>query len=141
MTDLSALSIELIEKGWKLVKDVDPVLPWIGGDVEYVFFLQDGERFISGDELRERAAVLGANYGQRDAEWLVKHQEMLSECPEEVRYILFPGTLWEHPNGAFLSPYLYRTGAEVEWGVYVFWLDFGFSARVRLVRPAQEVSS
>lgn len=96
MVDLSELSTELIKRGWKLLQDVEPTPPQIVGDVEYVSFLRDGEIFISDGELRERAVVLEANYGQRDAEWLVANQERIPECPEGVRYILFPGTVWEH---------------------------------------------
>lgn len=140
MVELSPLSEELIKKGWKLLRNVQPTLPGIEGNVEYISFLhfQDGG-FVSDDELRERAVALGANLGQRDAEWLVEHQEKLAECSEEVRYILFPGTVWEHPNGAFLWVYLYRTGKEEkQWDIYVFWMDFGFSdEHARLVRPAQ----
>ena len=141
MVNLSALSTELIKKGWKLAMDVEPVLPGMKGDIEYVSFLRADEIFISDEELVERAFDLGAELGQRDAEWIVEHQGMLSECPEEVRYLLFPGTAWEHLNGAWLYVYLYRTGKEEKkWDLYVLWMDFGFSDRVRLVRPAQATS-
>ena len=124
---------DMTKKGWVLVKDVDPILPGLGSDVEYVSFLREGEKFFSGDELSECALVLDVNYGQRDAEWLYGHQEKLPERPEEVFFIFFPGTVWKHPNGTFLIPYLFWTGES--WDIYFFWLSFGFSEGSRLVRP------
>ena len=140
MVDLSPLSTELIKKGWKLLKDVEPILPGIEGDVEYVPFLhfQDGG-FASDDQVQGRAMVLGANLGQRDAEWLVEYQEKLPPRPKGVRYILFPGTIWKHRNEeSLLSPYLYWAGEK--WDIYVFWLDVGFSVHFSLVRPKQAIS-
>ncbi|GEM_PF-3898705 len=141
MADLSALSQKLIANGWKRVKDVEPVLLGMGGTIEYVSFLMDKEEFISDHELGRRALRLQVSSSQRDAEWLVTHQEMLVECPEDVRYIFFPGTEWEHPNDAHLWIYLYRTGKEEKWDIYAFWMDFGFSdEHVRLVRLPQVTS-
>jgi len=142
MAELSALSTELIKKGWKQLEDVEPVLPGMGGNVEYVSFLTGEEEFVSIEQLKRRAIIMRANLGQSDAQWLVDRQEMLSECPEDVRYLLFPGTVWEHLNDGRLCPYLYRTGKkEKEWDIYVFWMDFGFSdEHIRLVRLAQVTS-
>ena len=144
MPDSSVLFRDMTSEGWILREDIEPVLPQLGEGVDFVSFLlvhnnMQGTQFIPGDELREIAVTLKANHGQRDAEWLVKNQDKLPERPEEVLFIFFPGTVWEHPNGAFLIPYLFWTGRE--WGFYFFWLTFGFPASGRFVRPAQAVSS
>lgn len=131
------LLIDKIKEGWILLEDVEPTLPGLGDDVEYVpFFVKDniaGVQFISGDELRKRAVVLDVNYGYHDAKWLYEHQEKLPKRPEGVLFIFFPGTVLQHRNGALLVPYLFWTGEA--WDIYFFWLRFGFSAYDRLVRP------
>jgi hypothetical protein len=135
VVDPSIFNLDMTPRGWIVLEDVEPALPQLGEDVDLVTFLahnnMQGTQFISGDELRKRAVVLKANYGQRDAEWLVKNQDKLPERPEGVLFIFFPGTVWKHPNGAFLIPYLFWTG-EI-WDMYFFWLTFGFSPRDRLV--------
>lgn len=132
--NLSKLSSELLQNGWKLKKTVDATIDKTEGAIEFSSF-REGEEFISDKELESLAINQGLAYGQGDAEWLFEHQDKLSDCPPEVRHLMFPGTEWEHPNGALLWPYLYRRNKNSEWGLYVFWRDFGFSAKhVRLIR-------
>ena len=141
MPELSKLSSELIRNGWKIRKNVEPTIHKMEGIIEFPSFLEGEKEFISDKELERLALNQGSAYGQGDAEWLFEHQNKLSDCPPEVRHLMFPGTEWEHPNGALLWPYLYRRNKNGEWGLYVFWRDFGFSAKhVRLIRFVPKIS-
>ncbi|HVZ11664.1 MAG TPA: hypothetical protein VG965_01415 [Patescibacteria group bacterium] len=130
---ISKLSAELLGNGWKLNHDVEPTIPGFKGRVGLIPLGNKGG-FISDKELIATAESFGVAYGQADAEWLFEHQDTLANCPPGVRHLMFPGTEWEHPNGALLWPYLYRRGKGDGWGLYVFWRDFGFSSEhTRLV--------
>lgn len=133
-SSLSKLSNELLANGWKLNKDVGATIDRAEGIRVGFLPFSVGEGFVSDKELIKTAESRGGAYGQADAEWLFEHQDMLANCPPEVRHLMFPGTEWEHPNGALLWPYLYRRNQSNEWGLYVFWRDFGFSTEhARLV--------
>ena len=136
--NLSKLVRELLGNGWKLNKDVDMTINRVEGKISFPVF-GNGEGFITDAELIRTAENQGSAFGQGDAEWLFDHQDKLVDCPPQVRHLMFPGTEWEHPNGALLWPYLYRRNQNNEWGLYVFWRDFGFSAEhTRLIKVSSE---
>lgn len=77
-------------KDYELVSDVEPTLT---KDFDIKEVLKPGEDWVNGDTMVERAKEMGAYLGQRDAEWLMEHQDLI---PQEHRdkYFIFPGTVW-----------------------------------------------
>ena len=102
--------------GWILVED-NPLQKSVS-ELEIVSFLKRGENSISGERIRQRAAEMGGNFGQREAEYLLNHQE---EIPVSWRqyYLVFPGTVWRYSDGSLGVPYL-------DWGCGRWSLRFSF---------------
>lgn len=130
----SALYEKFRGDNWKLLCDTNPVLVGTKRKLRFLPVVGQGQECISPHKVWELAGVLGADLGQIDAEWICDNQDMLSECPDDVLFILFPGTEWEHPNGAHLWPYLYRKDKRSRWDVYAFWLTVYFTKDYNLVR-------
>lgn len=95
-------------------------------------FLKKGEECISGEEMRRRAITLGANLGQEDVEFLLDHPDLLPKRPEDIYYIIFPGTLWRGPRGDLHVPYLYWRGGR--WNLHWGWLGDDWRSSVRFLR-------
>lgn len=123
---------DMRKEGWKLLQHTPRRLTSVI-DLELVLFLKQGENSVGGEEMVRRARFeLDANYGQEDAEWLLKHQE---EIPAEFRkfYITFVATVWQDSYGIRHVPCLYWYGKR--WILYFHWLvSEGFS-NDRLLRP------
>ena len=122
---------DMRKEGWKLLENTPRRIA--SADIEAVPFLKDGESLIGGEELILRArGELDANYGQEDADWLVKNQ---SKIPEGLRpfYLVFTGTIWEASGGSRDVAYLRFDGRQ--WILRFDWLDDGFRSRDRLPRP------
>ncbi|MBI3495500.1 hypothetical protein HY065_02645, partial [Candidatus Berkelbacteria bacterium] len=116
----SSFQYDLREEGWTLLEDAERKINSAAA-LELVAFLKEGETVIGGEELVSRARTeLRANYGQHDAEWLVKHQE---EIPVEFRkfYLVFTGTVWRDRNGNQVVAYLRWNGER--WDLLFRWLD------------------
>jgi len=103
----------------------------IGGRVyELVPFLKEGECSVSGDTMVERANELGANLGEEDGTFILKHQD---EIPQELRrkiYMVFTG--WRNPSDPQHVAYLDWYGRR--WGRSGDWLDNLWLGGYRLVR-------
>lgn len=117
--------------GWTLLEDI----PFDGKQFipDIVEFLKPNESYVNSDVMRTRAKELNANLGQRHAEYLLKHQELI---PAEWRgkyYFVFPGTVWRDSDGDWCVACLYWDGGR--WCLYFYWLGDGWSSRDRLVRP------
>ncbi len=76
------------------LRDMEPVF---ADNLELVPFLAEGERFISGKEMKERAKEVGA-LDQRDSAWLLDHKQ---ELPPEWRsfYLVLPGPVGRGGDG------------------------------------------
>lgn len=115
--------------GWKLVSD----LKYEAGEMELelVEILKSGETSIRGDEMAKRAIELDANSGQKHAEFILKHQDLI---PKEWRssYITFPGTVWQDSDGDRYIPCLDWRGEC--WFLYFFWLESDWDSNDRILR-------
>jgi len=124
-------SRDMRKEGWELVEDVSSPAGIVIANLEIVSFLREGEESVSGEVMRKRAVEMGANLGQRHAEFLLEHQE---EIPKEFRkfYLVFSGTLWRDASGGLGVPYLHWLG--VRWVLGFSWLEFVWDSGDRLLR-------
>lgn len=113
--------------GWTLISDVGFQL----GEVELVEFLKPGESNVKGNVMADRAKELGANLGQKHAEWLEKNQDRI---PVKFRqfYLIFPGTVWQGPDGNRGVPRLSWYGDR--WRLGFYGLGSGWYSSDRLLR-------
>ncbi|GEM_PF-2137483 len=116
--------------GWTLP---DGDIQYEAGEVmfELTEFLKSSESWVKGTVMADRAKELGANPGQKHAEWLEEHQDRI---PEEFRkfHLIFPGTLWRDARGDRSVPCLGWGGGR--WCLYFFWLGGGWHSGGRLLR-------
>lgn len=128
----SGFRFDKSKDGWTLVEDEGSQLSVSG--LEIVSFLKKVESSVSGESMRERAKELGANFGQRQAEYLLDHQ---AEIPAKWRdyYLVFPGTLWRASCGGLGVPCLAWLSGR--WCLLFGWLDGGWGSRVRVLRLCQ----
>ncbi len=122
---------DMTREDWELVEDVsDEPLP--AANLELVSFLKRGESCISGEEMRRRAKEKNASLGQRQAEYLLGHQEEIPSGWNQF-YLVFPGTAWRAPGGSLRVPVLYWHGGR--WSLIFFWLGADWNSLDRLMRP------
>ena len=120
-----------IKDGWTLIEDVSEPGEISISSLELLSFLKSGESFVSGNTMADCAKENGANLGQRQAEYLLSHQE---DIPQEWRqyYLVFLGTVWRDADGYRFVPFLCRYGGQ--WRLLFAWLDGDWFAFGRLVR-------
>jgi hypothetical protein len=117
------------KNGWELVENVP--LENIEPTLELSDFLQEGENYIIGTTMLERAKKLGNLAGQLHAERLLSQQQ---DIPKEWRdyYLVFAGTVWRDSDGNLYVPYLGWGGGR--WDLNFDWLDNDFFSHARLAR-------
>ena len=123
---------DMRKEGWTLLENPTRRLTSVSS-FELVPFLRDGEDPIGGEEMLRCARVeLDANYGQEDADFLLKHQVGI---PQEFRsyYLVFPATVWRDSYGNRCVPVLGWYGKR--WYLSFSWLEYGWYSSDRLVRP------
>lgn len=120
------------EAGWTLLEDTRE--PWPISTLDLVPFLKGDEHYTGGEEMVRRAEELHANLGQRHAEFLLEHQEVI---PPEFRdyYLVFPGTVWRARDGRRGVAGLCWRGER--WGLRFDWLESGFHGSCRLLCPRE----
>ena len=104
-------------EGWELLED-QPEPDRISADsVELAIFIEEGEPDLIGEDMVEHVLAIPSKLGQRHAEYLMDHPQVI---PEEFRRysVIFPGTVWTDSVGNHYVPYI-RYRQEV-WA-----LDFG----------------
>lgn len=108
---------DLIPEGWEVLEDVAPS-EFKVAELEFVSFLEKGERCVSGEEMRRRAIQLKANFGLADGKYLLDHQD---EIPAELRgnHIVLTGTLLRPRGGGLSVPALGWHGGR--WGHGFVW--------------------
>jgi hypothetical protein len=96
-------------------------------DFELVSFLEDGEKYITGEEMVRRTKDYAL--GKEDGEWLLENQDKI---PEEWRdyYIVFP--LWRRPGGSGYVFYVCWYGGQWVRGWY--WLGSHWYGGTRVLR-------
>ncbi len=135
VTQLRAMPVfsrDMRKEGWELVEDVSEPATIVIADLEVISFLREGEGSVSEEVMRKRAVELGANFGQRHAEFLLEHQE---EIPVEFRkfYLVFSGTVWRDAVGHLNATCLDWRGER--WVLRFPWLGGDWRSSVRLLRP------
>jgi hypothetical protein len=82
-------------------------------------FLEEGESYVVGTTMRERAKKMGGLTGLDSALYLLDNQEKI---PKEWRsfYIAFPGALLRGPDGRLFAPYLFWN--DRRWRLSLYWL-------------------
>lgn len=124
---------DLIPEGWTVVEDVSPSDLTRG--VEFVPFVKNGEGYINGELMRQRAVELKGNLGLSDVKYLLTHQELI---PVEFRgnnYIVLPGTVLRSPDGRLgvpcLSWFVERWVLHFSWLGYCDWCGLGRMVRCK----------
>lgn len=113
---------ELIPQGWTVLEDVEPTANLDVAKLRFVSYLNGGESYIVGDEMRKRAVMLGGNLGLSDAPRILAEQAKLSV--DRNCYILLPGTKLRRAGGNLFVPYLFWFGGRLI--LYFFWLGHYF---------------
>ena len=123
----SVLRFDQTRVGWTFVKDVV-----LEGErkLQLDTFLREGESYLVGHTMLERANQMGDCAGQLHAERMLEQQENIPVEWREFR-LLFPGTVWRLPLGRLYVPYLYWHAGG--WRLYWYWLGLDFND-CRLVR-------
>ncbi|MDP3093640.1 MAG: hypothetical protein Q8N16_02645 [bacterium] len=126
-----AFSRDLAKSGWDVIENAQLPWPIAIANLELVSFLGKNEKYISSEEVRRRAKELGANLGQRHAEYLLEHH---NEIPAEWQKfcLIFAGTVWRHPDDNLYVPYLCWRGGMCDLNFFLLGCDW--DSRGRLVR-------
>ena len=124
------LRYDKTEDGWELVRNVE--LPGGEPTLELNYFLREGEGYVSGAVMMERAEEVGSNAGQLHAERMLDQQDRRIPAEWREHFLIFAGTVWRDPDGGLCVPILYwrRDGWDLDW----YWLDNVFGSHDRLVR-------
>lgn len=85
--------------GWTLFKDSPSVVSV--RELEIIPFLKEEEESITSEEMCRRASELGANFGQRQAEYLLKDRGWIPVRWQDF-CLVFPGTAWRDSDGHHL---------------------------------------
>lgn len=128
----SAFHCYAILEGWNITEDCEISSEFLSVEqLELVPVLRNEEEYLGGKKLIARAKEMGAILGQKQAEYLLKHQE---EIPPEwgKYYLAFPGTVWSDRYGARFIPCLCRYG--YAWYLLPLWLGYFLCSDVMLLR-------
>lgn len=104
-------------EGWELLVD-QPEPDRISADsIELAIFIEEGQPDLIGEDMVEHVLAIKSKLGQRHAEYLIDHQQVI---PEEFRRysVIFPGTVWTDSVGNHYVPY-------IRYRQEVWTLDFG----------------
>lgn len=120
------------ERGYKLIEEGSQHPEGVAvADLERKEFFNFDESYITGKELQKRARKLNANLGQHTAEYLLEHQDEISEDWRDT-YLVFPGTVWRRSGDIRLVPCLHWYDGR--WSMRFLWLDYKLFSGDRLVR-------
>ncbi len=122
--------------GWTLLEDT----PFDGKQFvpDLVEFLKPGESYVSGEVMKQRAKELNAHLGQRHAEYLLDHQELILKEWRGNYFLVFPGTVWQDSDGDRSVPFLNWDGGR--WYLDFYWLRYDWYDDFRLVRSREPAS-
>lgn len=92
-------------ESWGVVEDVEPIKFHIQ-NIALAPFSQEGELAIGSREMRDRAALIGGDFGLVDAEYLLEHQADIPASWQNYG-IVFPGTVLRNSSdNGFYVPVL-----------------------------------
>ena len=122
-------------EGMELVEDVTEPEFIASENVGEVQIFGDDEPFMVGEDVVERVRGMSPKLGQRHAEYLLAHTDMIPEAYN--RYTLvFAGTLWRDTAGNHLVPCLHRS--QGEWKIMFGILEMGMDNTDRMAVPVGE---
>lgn len=127
---IAPLKRDKAKEGWTLLEDV----PFDGKRFvpELVEFLKQGESSVNGEVMRQRAKELNAYLGQRHAEYLLEHQELISKEWRGNYFLVFPGTVWRFSSGVLRVPCLHWHDGR--WYLIFRWHKGDWDSSDRFVR-------
>jgi len=141
--DMSSTSVEvniesrdrgrpLIPVGWGLVEN-ESIEEEPDGMVtlEEVTILKDGESYVNGEKMLQRAIESGNRAGLRSARALIRQQHLIPAEWQERRLVL-AGVVVRRPLGARYVAYLYWSGSQ--WRLNWEWLGNQLGPNYRSVR-------
>lgn len=137
----STFVYDMRNKGLELFRDSPDSASELSVDkFELVNFLGWYERSIGGWELVCRAhGRLNAKSGQREAEWLMRNQELIPKewgwYRDKWSNLLFTGTLWTDPHGHCYIPVL--SCFHWKWSFNIVLRAEDFDSAYRLVRNVE----
>jgi hypothetical protein len=114
-------------EGWELVDG--SAGPTGTLELELAEFLKQGEDYVKGDVMLERAKKSGPMLGERQARALFEQQERIPETWRKF-YLVFPRTVWRDRGGRLMVPYLGWYGRG--WRLHFDWLGYDFRRHVRI---------
>ncbi|MDO8466913.1 MAG: hypothetical protein Q7S83_02105 [bacterium] len=111
---------DMRERGWKLKRDVEVEHDLVVMDI--CGFHHPEEGLIHGNRMAIRALELDANLGQRHAEALLERQNFIPHSWTNF-YLIFPGTVWNDPQGKRRVPFLGYNSDTGKWVLDFILLD------------------
>ncbi len=123
------LRYDMRKKGWELIENKEETQLFSHHQLELAPVLPKGNRYIKGSELTMRAKSMQMAFGQRQAEYLLEHQDKM---PQEWRkyHLIFPKTVWRDLGGFRNIPSLCWGGC---WYMSFRWFDGGFYSYDRII--------
>jgi len=113
---------------WELVEDAATPVGTL--ELGLTEFLKQGEDYVKGDIMRDRARKTGLTFSERHARALLNKQERIPESWKKF-YLVFSGTVWRDRDGNLRVPYLHWSGGG--WCLAFYWLGLDFDRDVRVV--------
>jgi len=114
------------KKDMKIVSDV-PRRINKNSQIELVPISENG---VSWRELRKLAKNRGTNFGEKDAKFLFKNQQLLPKRPGRAHhfiYVPFPGTVYRASDGSqYIPSFIYYGGRGWHggwWELHFAWVD------------------
>ena len=98
---------------------------------EFISFLKENESSVTGDIMRLRAKGLKANLGEKHAEYLLYHQDLIPKKLRKKHTLVFPGTVWRDSAGFRFVPCL--MWHHYSWYLLWFCLDFNWHSNALIV--------
>ena len=122
-------------EGMELLEDVSEPALIAAENLGEAQIFGDDEPFMVGDDVIDRVRSMSPKLGQRHAEYLLAHPDMIPE--EYNRYsLVFGGTLWRDQAGNHLVPCLHRSRGE--WTLIFGILEMGMDNTDRMAVPVGE---
>ena len=122
-------------EGFELLEDVSEPTEFAAENLGEVQIFGDDESFAVGDDVVDRVRSMSPKLGQRHAEYLHAHPEMIPEAYNRIT-LVFGGTLWRDGAGNHLVPCLHRS--QGEWKIIFGILEMGMDNTDRMATPVGE---
>lgn len=119
-------------EGLELLEDVSVPALIASENIGEVQIFADDEPFMVGDDVVDRVRSMSPKLGQRHAEYLLAHPDMIPEAYNRFT-LVFGGTLWRDQAGNHLVPCLHRS--QGEWRIIFGIMEMGMDNTDRMAVP------